>query len=128
MRGVLEAGWPSTQACARLSSLSSFYPLPLFLSSDREDVPEEGRFLPQAYSSQACTLTCRTILPSRTSRFSAPSTRVPSGYSHASLKATRSSPKTSSWTWWDISLPKTSLQYSAISCLPRSTIGELGVL
>lgn len=52
------------------------------------------------YSSQASTFTCRAILPSLRSSVLAVKTFVPSEYSHASWKATRSCPTTSPSMRW----------------------------
>src|SRR5215218_4384388 len=93
-----------------------------------EHVMQQDFLTGLAYSSQASMFTCRTTLPSRTSSVVAASTRTPSGYSHASLNATRSSLTTSFSTRCVIARPHTSLRCSVISSLPRSTCGELGVV
>src|SRR5919202_3964052 len=87
---------------------------------------QEG--LQRAYSSQASTFTCWTILPSCNSSVVAARTRVPSGYSQASLNATRSSPTTSRSMRCVIARPQTSRRYSVICSLPYSSRGELGVV
>src|SRR5215204_1388904 len=85
-------------------------------------------FVALAYSSQASTFTCRITLPSCTSSVAAHKTLAPSGYSHASLNATRSSPITSFSMRCVIARPQTSRRCSAICSLPLSTLGELGVV